>query len=84
MNYNKQRQRKQYRDNFELYDLPRSEYNYKTPGIEEYKQEISEYVAGVSKMILEKRGIRLEKEHIVTREELQKDRENNAYKVNLS
>ena len=72
------------RDNFELYDLPRSEYNYKTPGIEEYKQEITEYVSDMSRMILAKRGIRLDKEHIVTREELLKDRENNAFKVNLS
>ena len=82
MNYRKPI--KKYRDNFELYDIPCSEYNYKTPGIAEYKQEISEYVSTMSRLILEKRGIRQAREHIVTREELLKDRESNAYKVNLS
>ena len=43
---------KKYRDNFELYDLPRSEYNYKTPGIAEYKQEVNEYMATMSTLIL--------------------------------
>ena len=75
---------KKFRDNFELYDLPRSEYNYKTPGIEEYVKEINEYVETMSTLILQKRGIRQEKEHIVTREELLKDREKNTVKVNLS
>ena len=57
-------------DNFKLYDVPRKEFNYKTPGMQAYKAQIHEYVEEISEVILEKREGRRYKDKIITRQEL--------------
>ena len=72
-------------DNYERYGIPRSESGYRTPGMAEYKAETDAYLERMWQIISAKRLHKKAKEcSLVTRQGLERQRENNTDKVALS